>query len=84
MKVPYISWIVVEEKFLRTGVARQLVEQLKRVSKKNHKKFILSSYQNNDPHSRRWHIKMEFKNCGKVGSINEDGSAEVFCILNLY
>jgi ribosomal protein S18 acetylase RimI-like enzyme len=83
LKIPYISWIFVKEEFRNLGGGQVLLTFLATHLKKKSHKFILSSYQANAPTSKRWHARMGFKKCGKIHSINEDGSAEVFCKLKI-
>ena len=83
LKIPYLSWIIVNEDWRKTGIARDLVEFLKAFLKKKNLKFILSSYQNNAPYSKRWHSHLGFKACGKIQAINEDNSVELFCQLKI-
>lgn len=82
-KIPYITWIFVSKTFRNQDIAASLLRFLKERLKKNGHKFLLSSFQNNAPLSRRWHKKVGFKTCGKVDLINTDGSSEIFCRLKL-
>jgi N-acetylglutamate synthase-like GNAT family acetyltransferase len=83
LKIPYLSWIIVKEDRRKTGIARDLVGFLKAFLKEKNLKFILSSYQNNAPHSKRWHSHLGFKACGRIQAINEDNSVELFCKLKI-
>lgn len=83
LKIPYVSWILVKEDFRKLGIATKLIHFLCSSLKTSGKKFLLSSFQANAPQSKRWHTKLGFRACGKIRSINEDGSAEVFCQLKL-
>lgn len=83
LKIPYVSWIFVAEKYRNQGVASRLAEFLASVLKRKQFKFILSSYQDNAPQSNRWHSHVGFRKCGKIQEINEDKSSEIFCLLKL-
>ena len=83
LKIPYVSWIFVSEKCRNQGIASSLVKFLKSSLKRKQFKFILSSYQDNAPQSKRWHSNIGFKKCGKIQGINEDKSSEIFCQLKL-
>jgi L-amino acid N-acyltransferase YncA len=83
LKIPYVSWIFVSEKYRKQGVASRLVKFLGSSLKRKQFKFILSSYQDNAPQSKRWHAKIGFRKCGKIQEINEDNSSEVFCQLKI-
>lgn len=83
LKIPYLSWILVSKEQRKQGIAAEMVAFLAAFLKKKGLKYILSSFQNNAPDSKRWHAKLGFKKCGKIRTINEDGSTEIFCSLKI-
>lgn len=83
LKVPYLSWILVDQDQRRQGIAAEIVAFLASSLRKKGHKYILSSYQDNAPDSKRWHTKLGFKKCGKISTINEDNSTEIFCRLKI-
>ncbi|MNS90198.1 hypothetical protein D3C72_1242370 [compost metagenome] len=81
LKIPYLTWIYVEPAYRENEIAIEMLTFLRGKLKAQGKKILLSSYQDNASLAKRWHRKAGFKKCGKINSINADGSTEIFCHL---
>jgi len=79
--IPYIEIIKVDEEFRKRGFAKEMVNFLEKIAKKNKQKFILSSSTGNEKEPQNWHKKIGFKEIGKLKQINYPSKVpEVFFI----
>jgi ribosomal protein S18 acetylase RimI-like enzyme len=83
LKVPYVSWVMVQQAQRRSGVAKAMIGFIATALKRQGHAFLLSSHQGNALVSRRWHSKLGFKRCGRIAGLNEDGSSEIYCKLKI-
>ncbi len=77
-KIPYISLIIVQEKYRHHGIGRAMLTFLETFLKSDGCKMLMSSSQVNEPSAQAWHRAMGFEECGILTGINEGGIGEMF------
>jgi len=77
-RLPYIALVMVAPEHRGRGVGAALLAFVEsRLAAKGHD-LLLSSSQTNEPRPQAWHRRMGFEECGRLRSVNRDGSGEVF------
>jgi ribosomal protein S18 acetylase RimI-like enzyme len=77
-RLPYLCLIVVKKEQRGRGVGQQLLTKWMEDLKQKEYKFCLSSSQENEPPAVEWHLKQGFREIGRLATLNDDGSVEIF------
>jgi ribosomal protein S18 acetylase RimI-like enzyme len=77
-KTPYLCLIKVREDARSQGVGSALLAFWIEHLKGKGVDYCLSSSQENEPSAVEWHLKKGFTEIGRLATLNEDGSNEIF------
>lgn len=77
-RFPNLCWIEVKENARSQGIGKKLLEHFFNEIQKLGHKFCLSSSQENEEYAISWQKSQGFTEIGKVDTLNDDGSSEIF------